>query len=227
MGYSFMCRRRCSLLTSKIAALSIAVLLAALLGASVLHAQSAGDFTIVVLPDTQNYSQFYPLIFDSQTQWVANNAVGQNITLVIGVGDVVNIGNDATQISNANHSISILDQAGVPYVFAIGNHDYETLPPTSRSATTFNQYLGPSRYATKAYYGSSNYPPGSNENFYANFTWGGKSYLILVLEYVPRDSALAWAKTVLDANTDKEVIVVTHSYLYSDSTKVDECDTPT
>jgi Carboxypeptidase regulatory-like domain/Calcineurin-like phosphoesterase/Bacterial Ig domain len=220
-----MCPRIWSLLTSKTAVLSIALLVATLLGTSLLHAQSAGDFTIVVLPDTQNYSQFYPQIFDSQTQWVANNAAGQNIALVIGVGDVVNTGTDAIQTGNANHSISILDQAGVPYVFAIGNHDYNTLPPTSRNATAFNQYLGPSRYATKAYYGSSNYPPGSNENFYANFTWGGKSYLILVLEYVPRDSALAWAKSILDANTDKEVIVVTHSYLYSDSTPVDECDT--
>lgn len=220
-----MWRPRWSRLTSRIAALSIALLVATLLGTSLLEAQTAGDFTIVVLPDTQNYSQFYPQIFDSQTQWVANNATGQNIALVIGVGDVVNIGKDATQTSNANHSISILDQAGVPYVFAIGNHDYETLPPTSRAATTFNQYLGPSRYANKTYYGSSNYPPGSNENFYATFTWGGTSYLILVLEYVPRDSALAWGKSVLDANTDKEVIVVTHSYLYSDSTQVDECDT--
>jgi hypothetical protein len=225
MNYRFIWHRRCSLLTSKIAALSIALLLATLLGTSLLHAQSAGDFTIVVLPDTQNYSQFYPQIFDSQTQWVASNAAGQNIALVIGVGDVVNTGTDAIQTGNANHSISILDQAGVPYVFAIGNHDYSTLPPTSRNATAFNQYLGPSRYATKAYYGSSNYPSDSNENFYANFTWGGKSYLILVLEYVPRDSALAWAKSILDANTDKEVIVVTHSYLYSDSTPVDECDT--
>ena len=220
-----MWRPHWSLPTFRIAVLSIVSLTAAVLGAPLLQAQTGGDFTIVVLPDTQNYSQFYPQIFDSQTQWVANNAAAQNIALVIGVGDVVNIGNDATQTSNANHSIGILDQAGVPYVFAIGNHDYETLPPTSRTATTFNQYLGPSRYANKAYYGSSNYPPGSNENFYATFTWGGKSYLVLVLEYVPRDSALAWAKSVLDANKDKEVIVVTHSYLYSDSTQVDECDT--
>ena len=75
------------------------------------------------------------------------------------------------------------------------------------------------------YYGSTNFPAGSNENFYETFTWGAQSYLILVLEFVPRNSALAWAKSVLDANTDKEVVVVTHSYLYSDNTTVDECDT--
>ena len=106
-----------------------------------------------------------------------------------------------------------------------GNHDYDTLPPTNRPATYFNQYFGPSRYSGKPYYGSSNFPPGSNENFYETFTWGGKPYLILVLEFVPRSSAVAWAKSVLSANTDKEVIVVTHSYLYFDATTVDQCDT--
>jgi len=190
-----------------------------------LQAQSAGDFTIVVLPDTQNYSQTYPQIFDSQTQWVASNAAAQNIKLVIGEGDIVNISSNATQWANAVHSIGILDQAQIPYALAIGNHDYDTLPPTNRKATLFNQYFGPSRYSGKPYYGTTNYPSGSNENFYETFTWGGKTYLILVLEFVPRSGAVAWAKSVLSSNSDKEVIVVTHSYLYSDGTTVDQCDT--
>ena len=33
----------------------------------------ADDFTIVVLPDTQLYSQTYPSVFQSQTQWVIDN----------------------------------------------------------------------------------------------------------------------------------------------------------
>ena len=225
MDHRFMWPRIWSFLTSRIAILLITLLLASLLGVLLLHAQSAGDFTVVVLPDTQFYSQNYPQIFDSQTQWVANNSAARNIQLVIGVGDIVNVGTSATQWTNASRSAAILDQAHVPYAFAIGNHDYDTLPPTSRAATTFNQYFGPSRYVNATYYGSTNFPAGSNENFYETFTWGGQSYLILVLEFVPRNSALAWAKSVLDANTDKEVVVVTHSYLYSDNTTVDECDT--
>src|SRR5579859_2767168 len=186
--------------------------------------QSAGDFTIVVLPDTQNYSQFHPEIFDAQTQWVADNAAAQNVQLVIGVGDIVNTGTDAVQWANATHSVGLLDQAKVPYAFAIGNHDYDTLPPTSRTATNFNNYFGPARYAGTSYYGTSNYPAGSNENFYETFTWGDRSYLILVLEFVPRDETEEWAKSVLEASADKEAIVVTHSYLFSDGTTVDQCD---
>jgi calcineurin-like phosphoesterase family protein len=140
----------------------------------VARAQNVGDFMIAVLPDTQNYSQYYPQIFDAQTQWIANNAAALNLQLVIGVGDIVNIGTDPTQWANATHSVGILDQAGVPYAFAIGNHDYDTLPPTSRSATNFNKYFGPARYANASYYGASNFPPGSNENFYETFNWPGQ-----------------------------------------------------
>ena len=188
-------------------------------------AQSADDFTIVVLPDTQNYSQFYPQIFDAQTQWIAANQGSQNIRLVIGEGDLLNTATDPIQWQNAEHSIGILEQAKVPYVLAIGNHDYDSNPPRTRQATMFNQHFGPSRFAGSGYYGSSNYPAGSGENFYATFTWGSKNYLILGLEYVPRDGALTWARSVLDANANREVIVVTHSYLFYDGTTVDSCDT--
>ena len=178
-----------------------------LICSSPLIATTAGDFTIVVLPDPQNYSQYYPQIFDAQTQWIAANSAAQNVQVVLEVGDSVNNSKDLAEWQNANHSISLLDQSGVPYAIAGGNHDYDTLPPTNRPATYFNQYFGPSRYSGKPYYGSSNFPPGSNENFYETFTWGGKPYLILVLEFVPRSSAVARAKSVLSANTDKEVIV--------------------
>ena len=136
-------------------------------------ASNPGDFTVVVLPDPQNYSQYNPLILDAQTQWIAANAVAQNIQLVLDVGDTINNSRNSTEWQNANHSIAILDQSGVAYAIAIGNHDYDTLPPTNRQATYFNQYFGPSRYSGKPYYGPSNFPAGSNENFYETFTWGG------------------------------------------------------
>src|SRR4249919_660089 len=124
---------------SRITRIAFLFLLSMLFGAAPLRAQSSGDFTIVVLPDTQNYSQYYPQIFDSQTQWIASNAAAQNIKLVIGEGDIVNVSTSPTQWANAVHSIGILDQAQMPYALAIGNHDYDTLPPANRQATLFNQ----------------------------------------------------------------------------------------
>jgi len=101
-----------------------------------LIATNPGDFTVVVLPDPQNYSQYYPQIFDAQTQWIAANSAAQNVQVVLEVGDSVNNSKDLAEWQNANHSISLLDQSGVPYAIAVGNHDYDTLPPTNRPTSS-------------------------------------------------------------------------------------------
>jgi hypothetical protein len=198
-----------------------------MLAATLAGAQTAdGDFSIVVLPDTQNYSQYYPQIFAAQTQWIAAQRDALNIQLVIGVGDIVNDGSSDAQWQNADAAVQTLDQAGVPYVMAIGNHDYDGQRPQDRAATKFNQYFGPQRYANYPWYhGENNYPAGSNENFFATFKIRKKDYLVLALEFVPRDSALDWARQVIAANADKEIILVTHSNMYGDNTRVDQCDT--
>jgi hypothetical protein len=47
-------------------------------------------FAIIVLPDTQFYSQSYPTIFSNQTQWIADNVEDMNILFVLHEGDIVN-----------------------------------------------------------------------------------------------------------------------------------------
>ncbi|HWG87402.1 MAG TPA: metallophosphoesterase, partial [Candidatus Acidoferrales bacterium] len=189
--------------------------------AQVLKAQ---DFSIVVLPDTQNEAQFFPQVMNSQTNWIAANRDGLNIQMVLGVGDIVNDGAQTAQQQNADAAIRILDNAGIPYMLAIGNHDYDGAAPKTRSVTGFNQWFGPARYSGKAYYKGS-YPSGSNENFYGILTINGKQYLFLVLEFRPRSAALDWAESILSANPDKEAIVVTHSYLRTVGLREDTCDT--
>ncbi|HSE48309.1 MAG TPA: Ig-like domain-containing protein [Terriglobales bacterium] len=186
-------------------------------------AQSSDDFSIVVLPDPQNYSQYYPQIFQQQTQWIADHRAERNIQLVVGVGDMVNHWDSATEWQNADAAIKTLDGAQVPYLLAIGNHDYDNFNPKTRGAAAFNTWFGPARYATSPVY-RGNYN-GSNENFYATLTAGGTQYLLLVLEFYPRDAVLAWAESVLAQYPAAPVIVVTHSFMYVDDTRVDECDT--
>lgn len=188
-----------------------------------LNAQSSSEFTIVVLPDTQNYSEFRPDIFRAQTQWIADNRESQNIQLVLGVGDIVNHGSSQTEWLNADAAVDVLDGAGVPYLLAIGNHDYDNAKPSTRSAVLFNQYFGPARYANSPHY-SGNYPLGSNENFYGTVEINGNQYLLLALEFYPRHGALDWAAEVLAAHADKQVIVFTHSYTNDDDSRVARCD---
>jgi hypothetical protein len=181
------------------------------------------DFTVIVLPDTQYYAASYPQIFNAQTRWMAANRDALNIQLVIGVGDIVDGPMQTAQWQNADAAVRLLDGV-VPYVLAIGNHDYDNVNPGARQVANFNQWFGPSRYAAYSWYGG-NFPSGSNENFYANVKLGGVDYLILALEYIPRQPALDWADGILKANANKPVILVTHSYMYRDNTTIDQCDT--
>ncbi len=193
------------------------------IGCSALAQVTAPDFSVVVLPDTQFYSESHPAIFNSQTQWIVNNSANYKIQFVLGEGDIVNVADEPAQWQNADAAVRLLDTAKIPYVLPLGNHDYDGFNPPAGGTTAFNTYFGPSRYAQYSWY-KGGFPSGTNDNFYAVFTVNGKQYLILALEFVPRQQALNWAKTVLDANPDKEIIVVSHSFLFTDSTRADQCN---
>jgi hypothetical protein len=188
-------------------------------------AAQSSDFTIIALPDTQNEAQFFPGALSSQTDWVVEHRDDLHIKMVLGEGDIVNDFSSQAQQQNADAAFRVLDRADVPYMLAIGNHDYDgAAPKNGRPVTGFNRFFGPARYAGRAYY-RGNFPDGSNENFFGVLDIGGQNFLFLVLEFMPRAESVAWAESVLKANPDKQVIVVTHSYMFVDNTRVDACDT--
>jgi hypothetical protein len=205
------------------------VLGAVLLSPALIQAQN-GDFSIVVLPDTQYYSESYPAILNSQTQWIVNNATTLNIQLVLGLGDIVNNGGSSTQWTTADAAYKKLDAAHIPYFAPLGNHDYDANNPGGRTSATnnFNHYFGPSRYTNASYwstpYWQGSYPSGSNENFYGFVTINGQQYLVLALEFYPRDASLSWAAQVIQNNPGAQVIIITHSYEYFDNTRVSACN---
>ena len=200
-----------------------------LLASAFLQAQNS-DFTVVVLPDTQYYSESYPAILNSQMQWIVNNASALNVQLVLGLGDIVNNGGNATQWATADAAYKQLDAAHIPYFAPLGNHDYDANNPNGRTSATnnFNHYFGPSRYtntttwSTPYWHGS--YPNGSNENFYGTAAINGQQYLIVALEFYPRDASLSWAAQVIQNNPGAQVIIITHAYEYFDNTRVSACN---
>lgn len=189
-----------------------------------------GDFTLIALPDTQYYAASYPQILNSQMQWIIANASALNIQLVLGLGDIVNNGGDTTQWGNADTAYKQLDAGQIPYFAALGNHDYDANNPGGRTSATknFNFYFGPSRYTASNYwrtpYWQGSFPSGSNENFYGVVNINGQDFLILALEFYPRDISLSWASQVIQNNLDKQVIIITHSYEYFDNTRVSACN---
>ena len=105
------------------------------------------EFTIVALPDTQFYSSLNPQIFAAQTQWIANHVQDQNIQLVVGLGDIVDAGGDLTQWQNADAAVRLLS-GKVPYMMAIGNHDYDQ----NKAAGYFGYFGAAAGPAGKGYY---------------------------------------------------------------------------
>jgi len=182
------------------------------------------DFTVVVLPDPQNETQYFPQVLNSQTKWIVNNQKALNIQMVLTEGDNINDGASTAQLQNLDAAFRLLENAGVPYLLAIGNHDYNGFnPKASRNLTGFNQWFGPGRFAGQAYF-KGNFPTSSNANSYAVLTINGQQYLFMTLEYRATSASLDWAESILAANPDKEAIVVSHSFVLKNNRREDLCD---
>src|SRR4051812_34358459 len=108
---------------SRVLPLIYSLALCTMFNVTVFAQTNATDFSVVVIPDPQNYSEKNPAAFNSQTQWIVNNAAALNIRMVIGEGDMVNHDASVTEWANADAAVKLLD-GKVPYGFAIGNHDY-------------------------------------------------------------------------------------------------------
>ena len=181
--------------------------------------QGINNFTIVVLPDTQHYSQSYPDIFTKQTQWIVDHKSALNIKFVVHVGDIVNHGYSTTEWDNANTSMSLLDDK-IPYLVIPGNHDYNDLCANSpKDASNYNTYFPYTRFEKYDWY-RGHYPSNGNQNNYGFFSVVAEEFLVLGLEFCPTDAVLNWANNVISSYPNKKVIIFTHLYMYYDNTRV-------
>lgn len=189
---------------------------------------SADEFTIVVIPDTQNLSASATYIdhFQAAADWIAANKDTRNIQLVIHVGDVVDNGS-TTEFDRAEGPMDDIWATGIPFGSAIGNHDYDGGAPASDHADTtqWNSYFGTGKYTGRSWWDGDFETSGKSENFYFRTTLGGRPTLVLFVEFYPRAAILSWAGDVIEANPTHDVIIVTHAYLDYDGTHVEDGDT--
>jgi hypothetical protein len=194
--------------------LAIASLALCLAGAQAQEAQPARRdeaFTVVLLPDTQFYSEKYPETYVAQTMWIRERAKADNIKFVVCLGDIVQHGDVEKEWENAHEAARILDGV-VPYSAVPGNHDLVTKDKIiTRDSTLYNKYFGVGRFAKEPWYGG--HMDATNDNNYCTFQAAGRDFLVLSLEFAPRDEALAWAAEICQQHPAHNVIVATHSYL--------------
>lgn len=181
---------------------------------------AADSFTVVVLPDTQHYCEKHPEQFYAQTKWIAAQAKDRRIAAVFQLGDVTNH-NTPEQWEVAKKAIGTLEGV-VPYFLTLGNHDYSERGVCSDRTTLYNEYFPVSQAkATKHFGGTYDREPERMENSYQTFSAGGRDFLVLSLEFGPRNDVVRWANEVAAKHRDKSIVLLTHAYMYYDETRYD------
>jgi hypothetical protein len=172
---------------------------------------------IVLLPDTQYYAEKYPEVLDSQINWIVRNA--REIDFVIQQGDLTQNNNDK-EWEIVQKAFSRLNNL-LPYVLAVGNHDMGSMPgkfADTRNTTLYNKYFPYQQMAQLPGFGGV-FENGKTDNAYYLMQKGKQKWLVLTLEFGPRNAVLEWANDIVQRHRDRTVIVNTHSYMYSDSTR--------
>lgn len=178
-------------------------------------------WTLAILPDTQYYSESYPQHFEAQTRWIADHAKAHNIRYVLHEGDITN-DNSPRQWANARRALALLDGV-VPYALCVGNHDCGPGGDGAVRETWFRaaEFFGPeSDYSRQKSVGGF-FESERTENSFHTFDAGGRRWLVLALEWAPRDGVVAWANQMVALHPEHLVMLVTHAYLYNDDTRYD------
>ncbi len=175
---------------------------------------SAGEapspFTIILLPDTQNYLKYEGADkkFLAQTRWIKENKDKLNIKFVIHEGDITD-DNSPEQWKKAKACMEILDGC-VPYALCVGNHDIGYKGPAKSPVC---EYFKESDLSKEKGWGGK---MPEEDCFWYMFEAGSEKYVILSLGLGPNDKMLKWADGIVEANKDCHVLMVTHDYLDSD-----------
>jgi hypothetical protein len=177
--------------------------------------ETCEPFSVILLPDTQYYTSRQAAgphnTYLRQARWIVEHAESDNIAFVIHMGDLTN-DNTPAQWEIASEAHRLLDDAGIPYSVMPGNHDYHVNGHDfDRGGSLFDTYFGPSRFAGRGWYGGGR--GSSNESNVTLFEVGRLKFMVLSVEYAPRQETLCWANDVIARHPDRRVIIATHCYL--------------
>jgi hypothetical protein len=150
-------------------------------------------------------------LFEQSLQWIAtNSAAGQRIKCVLHTGDVT----QRNFISEWNVFKKALDgfQSDVPFISAIGDHDYtwDGALINSRDSTYFSNYVVYPSVMSRIV---ASYESGRMENIIVRNEINGARYDIIVLEFGPRVEVVKWANEWISSHPDIKYILLNHEYL--------------
>jgi hypothetical protein len=167
-----------------------------------------GTWTLAVLPDTQYFAQRFPDVYFRQTDWIVKNKDAHRILFVAHEGDVTQ-DNVPREWEVARKAMKPLHDAKIPYSLLTGNHDIGEKIRSDSRFTRLNDHFSEADYSNSAAYGL--FEPGKLENSWHQLDAPTGKYLLLSLEFWPRDEVLEWANEVAKKNADRKIILVTHA----------------
>jgi hypothetical protein len=180
-------------------------------------APTPGAITIAMLPDVQYYTLCRLPHLAAQLAWIDAQAAARGMRATLFMGDLTE--HNTRDEWAWFHDRVATAGARVPIMLATGNHDYGHHGNAHARHTQFDRYFP--------------HPPGmaaslladtkrnSIANAYYRIELPRVTLGVLVLEWAPRASTVRWANEVLSHHPNDRVIVVTHAYLYDDSTRYD------
>ena len=196
--------------------------------------ENPASWTMVVVPDVQAYVE-RPRnhgILDIMNAWIVDYVRTLRIQQVLFTGDLV-FRNDQDRPHPDMYSLIGAEQwrafsrlmerldGRVPYVLCTGNHDYGHMSSENRNSF-YNDYFPTDRNPqTREHLVACAYNAFDKttlENSAYEFIApepDNRKFLIITLEFAPRDNVLAWAKKLVDEPrfADHIGIILTHSYL--------------
>ena len=194
--------------------------------------ENEDSWTMILLPDPQTYIKFEQNqpIFSLMTRWIKQNKEKLNIELVLCTGDLVEQNNipagdgvngdqnSYQQWTGAREAFSVLDTV-VPYILCTGNHDYGHKSAENRYSQ-LNSYFPPHQLQSTSSILAGMMPNFSGEktleNAYYEFVSPHNTrYLLLALEFNPRDTIVQQAQEIISREEykDHKGIILTHSYM--------------
>ncbi|MGI5820285.1 MAG: hypothetical protein ACOX9R_19535 [Armatimonadota bacterium] len=173
-----------------------------------------GTFTVVMIPDTQDYADGASPsgeytgqeVYHAITQWIVDNRESQRIVFASHVGDIVNRATAREEWEVARAALDRLHGV-VPYGLSPGNHDMNT---STGEKPLFEEFFGADRFEGFEWYGGT---PDNNGNSYQLVSAEGVDLLFLHLECNAPDDVLEWAGGVLEEHADRRAIITTHMWL--------------
>lgn len=176
------------------------------------------DFAINHMTDTQFYSEGFRDVFRKMATWVVANADGRKIAYNSLTGDIIeNWMNGNHQHERANREfqaakdiMSYINDADIPNGVLPGNHDNMW----GHNNDKYNEYFPTEMYSNKPWYGEA-WRDGDNSAHTDFFSHEGVEFLVINLPYRPSMEQMEWASHQAKDHPNHNVILATHSYLYT------------